>query len=281
MKPLFFLVTLILPIFLNAKVPYIPYEQAFYSEPYPFTEIGSLYKDFYEAYHDNDLEETEYLIPPLIHFIWLGSGLPPDAARLIETWKEMHPGWIIKVWTDKDVEPFRLRNKQAFDLSVNFGQKSDIFRYEILDRFGGVYVDVDFECLKPFDSLHKSCEFYAGVTHENDHLYNGLMGAKPGHPLIKACIENLTSSGEQFDGVLIMNQTGPRLLARMFFYMAPICDLGKTALLPPAIFYPIPHWLRDEITEDLKQRFVRPESMCLHYWNKAWLPHDKIPKAAQ
>ena len=31
------------------------------------------------------------------------------------------------------------------------GEKSDIFRYEILYRFGGVYVDTDFECIKPFE----------------------------------------------------------------------------------------------------------------------------------
>jgi mannosyltransferase OCH1-like enzyme len=41
----------------------------------------------------------------------------------------------------------------AFDRASNFGEKSDIWRYEILFRLGGVYVDTDFECVRPFDSL--------------------------------------------------------------------------------------------------------------------------------
>lgn len=45
--------------------------------------------------------------------------------------------------------------QKAFDAATNFGEKSDILRYEILEKHGGVYADVDVACVQAFDSLPK------------------------------------------------------------------------------------------------------------------------------
>ena len=40
-----------------------------------------------------------------------------------------------------------MKNNFAFSQASNWGMKSDIFRYEILMKYGGVYIDTDYECL--------------------------------------------------------------------------------------------------------------------------------------
>lgn len=90
-------------------------------------------------------------IPKIIHQIWLGSPLPKQYKKYQKSWRHHHPDWEYKLWTDADVEAFQLHNKKLFDEAKNYGEKSDIFRYEILHRYGGVYIDTDIECLKPFD----------------------------------------------------------------------------------------------------------------------------------
>lgn len=35
------------------------------------------------------------------------------------------------MWTDSDVETFGLENREAYDAAGNFGEKSDILRYEV------------------------------------------------------------------------------------------------------------------------------------------------------
>ena len=262
---------------LSAQIPFVPYQQAF-PQSYPVNETGTWYKSFYDAYYEHDHEEKAYLIPRIIHFIWLGSKIPLHASCMIETWRQQHPGWIIKIWADEDVEPFGLRNKEAFNRTTNFGQKSDIFRYEILYRFGGVYVDIDFECLKPFDELHTSCEFYTGVSQENNYLYNGLIGIREGHPLMQACIEHLKTTdpipvvGELFDALRIMYETGPYYFTRMFHAMESFCTRGTTLILPPIFIYPIPHSCARAITPEVRDRFIRPESLCIHHWECSWAP---------
>lgn len=88
------------------------------------------------------------LIPLKIHHIWLGSPLPEAFARLRESWLARHVGhsgqgrgqergngsstpWEVRLWTDADINAFGLENRGAFDAAQNFGQKSDILRYEV------------------------------------------------------------------------------------------------------------------------------------------------------
>ena len=44
-------------------------------------------------------------------------------------------------------------NRAAFDSAESFAMKSDILRYELLLRYGGLYCDLDFECLRSIKPL--------------------------------------------------------------------------------------------------------------------------------
>jgi len=268
---LFYLIAQILPFVVNAKIPYVSYEEAFYPDACHSNETGAIFQSFYNSYKNQSPAEEKYLIPKLIHFIWLGSEIPLKIMNIVETWKKWHPKWTVKIWTDEDIPSFGLQNQRAFDRAISFGEKSDIFRYEILYRFGGVYADIDFECLQPFDSLHQSCEFYTGVNRDNLWLLNGLIGAKPGHPVLKACIDNLKTDKVDYDAFRIMEQTGPYYFTRVFLATAPSCQQSKIAIFPPTFFYPLPNSISLDAAGEEKQRFVRPESMCIHYWSCSWM----------
>lgn len=237
-------------------------------------ELGKICKKLYESYQEKFAISDEYLIPKLIHFIWLGSPLPECSAILIETWRKFHPTWTIKVWTDSDIPEFQLQNKIAFDKARNYGEKSDIFRYEILYRYGGVYFDTDFECLKPFDDLHKSSEFYTGTiggTAEYHCLLNGLIGSRPGHPILKACIENIRVGNGDHDSARIFNDTGPHYFAQILQKTISSEDFGNVVVLPPLFFYPFnPPAQTTTDREELKKCFVHPETMAIHYWHSSW-----------
>lgn len=231
-----------------------------------------IFKALYNSYRQNESESESYLIPKLIHFIWLGSPLPAKCAEMISSWEKFHPDWTVRLWTDEDIPLFNLWNIEAFERANNYGEKSDIFRYEILYRYGGLYVDTDFECLKPFDHLHKSCEFYAGIAYDRSPiLYNGLIGASPRHPILKACINNIRPSEGNHDPFRIMASTGPYLLTRIFFSIVS-GNTDGVVVFPVTIFYPFPNkdteWTRDP--EQIKRIFLKPESIALHYWDMSW-----------
>lgn len=229
-------------------------------------------KSVFDSYLIADSIEETYLIPKLIHIIWLGSPLPSKCEAMVNSWKKFHPDWTVKIWMDEDIEDFDLRNQLAFAYAQNYGEKSDIFRYEILYRYGGLYVDTDFECLKPFDEIHRSCEFYAGTTYDkNALLYNRLIGARPGHPILKACVENLEIGNGDNDPFRIMEATGPYYLTKMYFQTGLSQGFDKTVVFPVTYLYPYPNNITPKPDlETIKRTFIKPESLAIHYWETSW-----------
>src|SRR5262249_44034916 len=140
------------------------------------------------------LTKNNSVIPKIIHQIWLGPKRTPQFfLKFRDSWQKRHPDWEYRLWTDADLANFDFDLKNLFDQSNNYGEKSDILRCEILLKYGGVYVDADFECLKPFDDLVSKYDFFAGIEPpheipESDHVLlisNALIGSVPGHPIIR------------------------------------------------------------------------------------------------
>jgi len=210
-------------------------------------------------------------IPKIIHHIWLGSPLPQEYKILRETWMRHHPGWTFMLWTDKEIDEFNLKNRHLYDEATNYGAKSDIARYEILYEIGGLYVDTDFECLKPFDPFHHSCDFYAGLAAWDNVLsFNGLIAAVPGHPVLKECIDNIKPMPENETPAQLHFRTGPDYFTRCYFAAMKNYD-GPSILFPAKYFYPWPHHKREEKSRKEILRWVRPESFAIHHWHVSWV----------
>ena len=217
-------------------------------------------------------------IPKIIHQIWLGSPFPEKYRRIQKTWTDHHPDWEYRLWTDEDVAAFGLRNQVLYDRAVNWGQKSDILRYEILDRFGGLYIDTDFECVKPFDILHSLFDFYTGIMRdqpsgpgEKPMINNGLIGSLPGHPILKLCIENMHFERGDHNDHNIHATTGP------FFFTEIVLSqfkerTFKNAVFPAVYFYPLPGVKRRGIFGEAERaEWIKPESFAIHYWECSWM----------
>jgi len=215
----------------------------------------------------------EWFIPPKIHFIWLGSSLPQLCKDIIDSWRPFHPGWEIRVWTDDDVKDFHMKNQQAFDAAKNFGEKSDIWRYEILERFGGIYADCDFECLHSFDELCKQVHFFVGNCYEAQvFLGNGIIGSAPHHPVMVECVNNIKPANGDNNSSRILGSTGPRYLTERYFEVAGRF-IGEAVVFPCGYFYPLPIGSRNKNGKRdlLIQQWKKPETMAIHYWSLSWL----------
>jgi len=98
-------------------------------------------------------------IPRIIHQSWKDENIPFDVYKKswIDSWQIYHPGWEKMFWTDvqnaalvKDYYP------DFYDfytsLSPNI-KKADFCRFLYMHKYGGVYVDLDFICLKNISPL--------------------------------------------------------------------------------------------------------------------------------
>jgi inositol phosphorylceramide mannosyltransferase catalytic subunit len=206
-------------------------------------------------------------IPKKIHQIWLGSELPEEYRKYTDSWKVFHPDWDYKLWRDSDVINFPMVKRTEYDKATNQGMKSDILRYEILKQFGGIYVDTDFECLKPFDDLIY-LDFFTSLSYDVEmQLYIGLIACTPAHPVINECVEKLTTSYRGDSSMIIMSNTGAYHFTKCFLEKIKSDTEGVVAF-PMDFFYPLPNTKRDTL---LPYLYTKPFSYAIHHWKVSWI----------
>jgi inositol phosphorylceramide mannosyltransferase catalytic subunit len=208
----------------------------------------------------------ELLIPKKLHFIWLGSPLPEKYKPLIQSWIDFNPGWECKIWNDADAQAYDFENKDMFNQEANYGAKSDILRYAILEKEGGVYIDVDYECLKNLDTLNHTYHFYIGIQPLDTNYVQlgiGLIGSIPHHPLMNYTIEKLKYNK---DVKQIIVKTGPIFFTRCFIEF-----FGKSGLrdiaFPASYFYPCGYVQRGQPLDE----WYKAEAYAVHHWAGSWL----------
>lgn len=133
------------------------------------------------------------LVPRVVHRIWLGPNpLPDEFAAYGESWARLNPGWEVKLWTEDDV-PSDLRRPEARERLRVPAERSDILRLEVLWRHGGVYVDTDFECVRPLEELVGGLDFFCAYL-KPGQVNNAFIGATPGHPILDRALDALRPS---------------------------------------------------------------------------------------
>ena len=106
-------------------------------------------------------------IPPIIHQTWKDELVPVPMQDLAESWRRNHPGWEYRLWTDTQNREF-IRTRYP-DFLVRYDsypyhiQRVDAVRYFILYTFGGLYVDLDFECIHSLERLLAEHECLFGL----------------------------------------------------------------------------------------------------------------------
>lgn len=161
------------------------------------------------------------MIPRIFHRIWVGSNpLPESHERYGETWQRHHPAWEMRLWTEENLP--ELTRPEGYDRMRNPSERGDLLRYEILRSFGGVYIDTDYECLKPIDELVEGVDFFVGYIRDEPYtaeeratgrarsrrIGSAIIGSAQGHPVMERAVReakahevfghNKTDSGPVF-----------------------------------------------------------------------------------
>ena len=226
-------------------------------------------------------------IPKIIHQIWVNENELPEIFRgLTETWKENHPNWEYRLWDEKAIHdlitthfPELLSYYEALKYDI---QRWHLARYLILLHWGGLYVDIDSECLAPIDLLlsNSSCcmgmEPEAGTMRYNKQrvVGNAFMASVPGHPYLKAVIEDIkTNFHKQFSPMpfyQIMESTGPFVTARVY---STYNEKEEITLIPAELVAPLtPQEARMILSEEIPQEIEEKveKAFVVHYTLRTW-----------
>lgn len=212
-----------------------------------------------------------------------------DYCLYRDTWLENHSDWEYRYWDHlsarKLIEDHYAWFLPIYDQYPHFIQRCDAVRYFILHHFGGLYVDMDIENLKPVDELLEGCDL--ALFKAVKGYANSAMASAPNHPLWDIVFKELplrivnkphavTGKFERSDSYYICYSTGPILLSDCV--EAGAFDVLETTRVHPTyIFEPLSPM---EVDGEIIQTNDTSRSYAIHHMSMHWLsPKAKILQA--
>jgi len=146
-----------------------------------------------------------------------------------ESWIRNFPGWEYRMWTDEDLDEFMssyypdyYEMYTSYDVNI---KRIDAARYFILREYGGLYADMDFECIKNFESLLPPDKVsVAESAYEGEGFQNALMASPRAHPFWDCVIDDLVKHSRDSH---VHFATGPQVIVRV-------------NILKPEMVHPLP-----------------------------------------
>lgn len=218
-------------------------------------------------------------IPRIIHQLWIGPKPSPD--KLMDSWRDKNPDYEYIRWSESELEKRGFVSECASQIAdmTEINGKADIYRWEILYKYGGIFVDADSICLEPFGDTFLEKTAFAGFENENVRsglVATGTMGFIPGHPLCRAAIDFIINGGIE-SSKRAWYTVGPGLLTRLL-------DTGKFkdfSVYPSYYFIPV-HFTGATYTGHKKvyahQIWGNTKSL---YDTDGGLPFDTIPEPSR
>ena len=233
-----------------------------------WNELATQYKKYLNEI--NHSQKNDSKIPNTIHQIWLGDKpLPKKSIKWINSWKKLNPEWEHKLWGEENIKELKITEFDVYSKKINPGYRSDILRYIILNKFGGVYVDTDFECLKSIPSDILQYKFIAGVMFgEKPFIGNSILMSHPNSLLLDRILNNIKSKNYKNDIKHIISSTGPNALTQDYFALPK--EIKKECLiLPSNYFYPYPNFMLNKQTNRYDE--IEEISIGIHHWEMTWM----------
>ncbi len=240
-------------------------------------------------------------IPRILHQTWKTSSVPEPLASFQARWRELHPDFEYRLWTDEQNDALvRSEFPELHALYRSFPReiyRADMARCLYLLRFGGVYVDLDVEPLRPLDGFLAECgecvlgaepESHARKRRGKSRLAcNAIMASAPGHPFWRRMLEEMARRAAR-GGADPVGVTGPLALDAAF--EAHGKELGVMVSEPDA-FFPLPDLDAQSLPLDARARkhfqsmreleLYPSSSFGVHHWAHTWIPEAGVNRGVQ
>ncbi|KAG6167297.1 hypothetical protein E4U24_008285 [Claviceps purpurea] len=157
---------------------------------------------------------TPGVVPKIFHQSWKSLELPTKFQEWSLSCRQKHKGWEWVVWTDEDnlrlVQQHFPWLEDVYNGLPGVIYRADLARHLYMYIYGGVYADLDTECLHPTEDLqHEYGPIFGksktplpdraifgrmGTNPDFEHsIPNAWMAATPGHPFFLLAIQHVMS----------------------------------------------------------------------------------------
>lgn len=219
---------------------------------------------------------SDYEIPKIIHYFWVGGNpIPDNLKQYIDTWKEHCPDYEIIQWNENNYD-FSKNSymKEAYE-AKQWAFAPDYARLDVIYNEGGIYFDTDVELLRSPDPL-RYCKAFFGFT-DSVHIGIGIgFGAIPRMDIIK-------DMRDYYEDKSFYNSDGTININPSVFYQNPIfkrygfiVNNNKYQTKDGIVIYPnevMSPYGCNNYSGRLPE--IRESTISIHHNQGSWIAEDK------
>jgi len=201
--------------------------------------------EFYIKESKNNFKINKYLsslnieprkkqrIPKIIHQTSSKDEMDVECYETCLINRYMNPEYEYMFYDNTDVENYISINypeyKKAFNMLIPGAFKADLFRYLVLYREGGVYIDCKASTVIPLrEFISPDIGFVSFRDRPKGSIQISFIASIPGHPILKKCIDmaihNILNKNY---GINMLDITGPQLCGRAFNRLLGTDDMAN------------------------------------------------------
>lgn len=227
---------------------------------------------------------------------WKTHDVPEEYRDYVSSIKANHPDYTYTLLDDLEVDELvKTVTPEYYEAFRNFRrhiERVDFVRYVWLWKFGGVYLDLDIQCLKPLDTLvaqnqiilapeaSEHCKMYMRRA-DQGVLCNAAMISPPGMQFWKDLMDYIIAHYDDAPWWDIagltdnpVTKTGPMALTR-FYEDTWNRDKYNIRVLSSCAFFPMSDWHNEGRTMDGIPSITNDcqdlsETYLVHRWGHSW-----------
>jgi mannosyltransferase OCH1-like enzyme len=165
---------------------------------------------------------NNFEIPANIFQTWHSKKLPRSMFLAMTKIKRNNPRFRHYLFDDNDCRNFISKHYDeevlnAFDNLIPGAYKADLWRYCVLYKMGGIYLDIKYIPVNNFKFVNLLNNEYWVTDADNNGIYNALMICKAGNPILLHAINEIVENVKnKYYGTSFLEPTGPLLLGKYF-----------------------------------------------------------------
>jgi mannosyltransferase OCH1-like enzyme len=162
------------------------------------------------------------IIPLNIYQTWHTKKLPPIMQKNVDYIIQCNPAFNHHLFDDNDCREyiknnFNMEVLNAYDSLIPGAYKADLWRYCILYKNGGIYLDIKYKPVNGFKFINLTEKEHWVLDMDKVGIYNALIICKPHNEILLKAIDKIVNNVKhKFYGNSPLEPTGPLMLSNFF-----------------------------------------------------------------
>ena len=209
------------------------------------------------------------MIPHIIHYGWFGHASKPRLIqKCIASWKKYHPDWEIIEWNETNYNINKIPYTRDAYARKKWAFVVDYARFDILNEYGGVFLDTDVELLRPIPDKMLEHEAFTGFENEGSVAPGLIYASIPGQRMLQNIItmyqEKAFSTEETIVNIVssILKEHG-------------MVDNNTRQTIDGVVVYPKEYFCCFD--QEARMFETTKETISIHHYLASWVPwHRKL-----